>query len=282
MTDRKYNVYHGIVNPKAEPTGKWTTYFSEEQIPGLIKELPGLKVYIEHFDKVESSGEVIAAAVHPKTGKLWISCAVYNDTVNGEKANLLLNEKNKFKMKDFSLGQTAVKLKGDLKVIGNIPKEVSICWNGAREGTVIKSKMSKDEYINKVKNIYNKEKQNTKNLQKQNIDQMNQNNKINENELLALKEKARIEFDQRNNNNSSNGQLLSIEQLNAKNALNSARQQMGNGSSSAKRGLELVQSNASNISTDPQVSEDFKKAAIEVNRNSLNISKDPAIIDKKS
>ncbi|MEK6883668.1 MAG: hypothetical protein AABY22_28830, partial [Nanoarchaeota archaeon] len=134
-------IYIGIANPKGESIFKESTYLDESQLDELAPRMHGLPVHIDHRlctdkgEKVPPCGYVVKGVIHPVHKNLWIGFHLA-DTPMGEFARKLIKE---HKMNELSLGyDIGMKNKPGSKFgtpIFNTVNEVSICWQGAREGT---------------------------------------------------------------------------------------------------------------------------------------------------
>lgn len=156
LEDRK--VYWGIINPKGAKDGKNTSFLSEYQLPKIAKTLAGVPIHINHFrfktdekdnitGKIAPAGTVLEAKVNEKTGELWASF-ILEDNKNGNIAhNMLNNLGDKLNAQELSLGYDyAVDPKTKQKLASRIT-DLSLCWKGARENTVIKGSKPLKEYL---------------------------------------------------------------------------------------------------------------------------------------
>ena len=143
-------VHWGVLNPPGEPDDRQTTYWSQSQLERVVPHLQGLPVHISHMTETEAGapidacGAVFCSAIHPTTGALYVG-VVLNDSVNGKIAQAFRGDKSladvpeTHHLGEFSLGY-GVAFTGDKEVWGNQATEVSLCFKGARENTVIKGK----------------------------------------------------------------------------------------------------------------------------------------------
>jgi hypothetical protein len=181
-------VCFGVLNPKGEPDGKVTTYFTESQLKKLESTISNanaspIPVYINHYTKdkdgkpVEPSGQVIFGKVRDDNGKFYVGIIFY-DTPNGKLATSFLTNKN-LPMGELSLGyKVFFKENGkNIDIIGNEATEVSICYRGDREGTKIGHVTTLKNVLNVGKNVFNNPIVN--NIKNQNFKQ-NQNIQIKE------------------------------------------------------------------------------------------------------
>lgn len=195
-------VFSGILNPKGEPDGKQTTYFTESQLKNLEKYINDkrrkkLPLHILHYthdedgNPIEASGEIYQAQIKPN-GKLYIAGMLY-DNDNGKVAHELLNHKE-VPMRGLSLG-SELGLNDDLEILFKKPVEVSLCYLGARKGTNITS-VTKVKNVLKLQKINNKDKDNLflKNNTQENK-QKNLNQKDNNTNSLNKEKKMESMFD---------------------------------------------------------------------------------------
>lgn len=167
----------GVLNPKGEPDGKQTTYFTQSELKRAEqifndKNRAPIKVYINHVLKnkdgkeVEPSGEIINAKIRDDNGKLYVAAMLY-DNENGKLASKLVNDKN-IPMRNFSMGYKVFfknDAKGNLNVINKEVSEVSLCYRGAREDTLIGSVTTLDNIIKEGNtNILNNKSNINKNI----------------------------------------------------------------------------------------------------------------------
>lgn len=207
-------VYYGVVNPAGEKEGWKTTFPSEYQLPKIAKTLPGVQLHINHFlkkgdqqkgvKKVAPAGEIIEAMVHPKSGELWASFVIYENTHNGNIANNMLNNLGKDKnATGLSLGyRVALDPKTKNKKATQIT-DLSLCWKGARKNTIIRGKTSLQEYFGIKDNQKNNTLQNKKTKFEEEWKSISDQKKIpiqNENEKKDISKDISNILDTMNNN----------------------------------------------------------------------------------
>lgn len=150
----------GVLNPKGEPDGDLTTYFTESQLKKLEEKInnentPKLPLFINHITKnssgepAEPSGLVEYAYINPNNKKLYIAASL-NDNENGRLAKQLVFDE-KTPMREFSLGYNVYMKEDESGIpipVDNEGHEVSICYVGAREGTKIQIAADKETILN--------------------------------------------------------------------------------------------------------------------------------------
>lgn len=145
-------IYYGVVNPPGAEMGKNTTFLDKKQLKQALKVLPNTEVRIDHFltnddgKEITPCGRILEAYVHPKTGELWASFVVL-DTLNGEVAHYLIDEKTDHQRLGLSLGYDFMKDPNTDIVQGHRIKELSICQVPCRKGTYIKGAKTIKEYL---------------------------------------------------------------------------------------------------------------------------------------
>ena len=151
-------VYTGIANPRGRPDTEVTSYFKESELKRLERDLIGKPVFINHVTKAPNgqygipagtpyapSGTVVGAKVRAKDGKLCVFFMTHR-TPNGELAEKFLQaEKADERMTMLSLGY-------DINIVNGVPvgndvTELSICYQGAHEGTDIISDDDINDFI---------------------------------------------------------------------------------------------------------------------------------------
>jgi hypothetical protein len=153
-------VHIGVINPKGEVNGQVTTYFTQEELLKLCDELPGKPVHLSHIikhkgEKVRPSGEILHAEVDSETGKLRASFLLYDDDPLGEIAKKLVGESDGVEegMRTYELSMgyemDAVTEDGLTTTKNKRVTEVSLCWKGAREGTVLEKSVPLTRYFTK-------------------------------------------------------------------------------------------------------------------------------------
>ncbi len=201
-------IWWGVLNPKGEKDGTKTTYWTEHQLKELPKYLPGCQMLISHVDEqttgkhISPGGTLLAAHVDPKSGKL-IGAWTNNKTFMGQifkaalGANGILHPD--YRMNELSIGYNILTQKdkdGFDVPIANQPREVSICWAGAREGTHIKGCMTYGELKKKLaEKQYNKEPEEIKKI----------NNTILENQRHLIKALNRFKMEDKTPSNTFPG-----------------------------------------------------------------------------
>lgn len=145
-------VYYGILNPVGEDDGADSTYWEKQQLQQVAPMLTGLNLYINHQthtqkgEEILPCGKVLGAGMDEK-GRLWCAVLPFKEDKNGQLANHFLSHgSDKFKMAEFSMGYDVAYNEED-KAIGNRPTEVSICFQGAREGTRIKGRLPFKDFL---------------------------------------------------------------------------------------------------------------------------------------
>lgn len=138
-------IYVAVANPKGEGNHEFSEFMQHNQLVASEKDVVGLPLYINHNtpetlgQPVEASGIVTNGHVD-REGKLVVGFTTF-DNANGRLAKTLLGQDGKLPpelhMKEVSLGYD---LKKD--AVTGMPmfhkiKELSICYEGARDGTKI-------------------------------------------------------------------------------------------------------------------------------------------------
>jgi len=155
-------IYTGIANPRGRPDTEVTSYFKESELKRLERDLIGKPVFINHMTKAPNgeygipagtpyapSGTVIGSKVRSKDGKLMVFFMTHR-TPNGELAEKFLQaEKADERMTMLSLGY-------DINIVNGVPvgndvTELSICYQGAHQGTDIISDDEINDFISSEK-----------------------------------------------------------------------------------------------------------------------------------
>lgn len=150
VKDRK--VYYGVVNPVGEDDGKKTTYFTKGELDAIGESMTGVGFHIDHNLKgggAAESGHILEAKVHPKTNQLWASYILYNNH-NGNMADNLMNNLGEGNASELSLGYK-FKVDGNGDVLGHQITDLSLCFKGARDGTIIKGSVPASLYRDGIK-----------------------------------------------------------------------------------------------------------------------------------
>lgn len=143
-------IYVGYLNPPPESNDKDTTYFTESRLNDALEKklFDNLPIYINHNTKddkgndLDSVGKVLSA--HQDENGLKIFFELSEKNKSNELAKALMS--GDFGMKGLSMGYDIL-LDEDGKAVNNIPKEVSICYEGQRRGTHIMGSLNKKELL---------------------------------------------------------------------------------------------------------------------------------------
>ncbi len=161
----KYFWLYGVLNPKGEDNNKITSFLTKAQLKQCEHYINDSKnekfpVFINHIttgaygDPAIPAGHVQFAKVHEKNGQLYIGVILYKN-----KMGLIAEHMVKdpvLPLNEFSLGQNVImkKILNEGKEvdipIGNMATEVSLCYVGDREGTVMSFAGTIDEFMNKM------------------------------------------------------------------------------------------------------------------------------------
>ena len=150
VKDRK--VYYGVVNPVGEDDNAKTTYMTKGQLAAIGESMKEVGFHIDHNLKgggSTESGHVLEAKVHPKTGQLWASYILY-DNHNGNMADNMMNNLGDGNANELSLGYK-FKMDANDNVIGHQITDLSLCFKGARKGTIIKGSIPASLYRDGIK-----------------------------------------------------------------------------------------------------------------------------------
>lgn len=168
-------IYVAVANPKGEPNNELSEFMQQNQLVVAEKDVVGIPVFINHNTPetlgvpVEPSGIVTNGHVDQE-GKLLLGFTMFNNE-NGNMAKTLLGQDGKLPP---ALQMSEVSLGYDMKkdAVTGIPmfhkiKEVSICYEGARDGTKILGAFDMQGLIKQQdEEIYQSLKQLYKTLQK--------------------------------------------------------------------------------------------------------------------